>query len=82
MKEEILQAYQILKNMDHDCMVKLAVLIPNEIIGTTDSLNDEIRSLYAKGKRIDAIKLCRGKKSFDLKEAKNYCDRLVHLIKG
>ena len=49
------------------------------LVNETLSLDSEIKRLVSNGRRIEAIKLYRGKTGKDLKESKNYVDTLCGL---
>ena len=48
-----------------------------ETPGARDPVDPEVEQLLIAGKKIDAIKLVRARKDFDLREAKDYVDRVA-----
>lgn len=47
-----------------------------EIVNPHAGMDEEIRKLYAVGQKVAAIKFCRERTGWGLKEAKDYCDAL------
>jgi len=79
-ERKVLTAYDILKTASTDLIVKLSVLIPEEIIKAAGfkDLELEIMELYENDKRINAIKLYRKEIDSGLREAKEACDRIAN----
>jgi ribosomal protein L7/L12 len=59
-----------------DVFLALHDLNANPVVDQRVEMDNEIRKLYSMSQKVAAIKLCREKTGWGLKEAKDYCDAI------